>query len=130
VRTFQRDRLIGTDEVHAEAVVESVLLDVRTGIVIHTAQATESISAKKTPGDLNFAQTIVKTQTEATGKALLKLAASVVTFAVRRNDALDRTARNCGGLFEPQGERRYRTSGFRGGLGGGTSPISLHIGSL
>jgi hypothetical protein len=37
LRTFQRDRLIGSDGVHAEAVVESVLLDVRTGIVIHTA---------------------------------------------------------------------------------------------
>ncbi len=81
VRTFQRDRLIGTDEVHAEAVVESVLLDVRTGIVIHTTQATENISAKKTPGDLNFAQTVAKAQTEATGKALLKLADAVVTFA-------------------------------------------------
>jgi hypothetical protein len=81
VRTFQRDRLIGTDEVHAEAVVESVLLDVRSGIVIHAAQATESISAKKTPGDLNFSQTVVKAQTEATGKALLKLADTVVAFA-------------------------------------------------
>jgi hypothetical protein len=81
VRTFQRDRLIGVDEVHADAVVESVLLDVRTGIVIHAAQATESISAKKTPGDLNFSQTVVKAQTEATGKALLKLADAVVEFA-------------------------------------------------
>ncbi len=80
VRTFRRDRIIGTDEVSAEAVVESVLLDVRTGIVIHTTQATESISAKKTPGDLNFSQTVAKAQTEATGKALLKLADAVVAF--------------------------------------------------
>jgi nucleotide-binding universal stress UspA family protein len=81
VRTFQRDRLVGVDEVHADAVVASVLLDVRTGIVIHAAQATESISAKKTLGDLNFSQTVVKAQTEATGKALLKLADAVVEFA-------------------------------------------------
>lgn len=81
VRTFQRNRLIGTDEAHAEAVVESVLLDVRTGIVIHAAQATESISAKKTPGDLNLSQTVAKAQTEATGRALLKLADTVVEFA-------------------------------------------------
>ena len=81
VRTFHRDRLVGTDEVKAEAVVESVLLDVRSGIVIHAAQATENISAKKTPGDLNFSQTVVKVQTEATGKALLKLADTVVAFA-------------------------------------------------
>lgn len=81
VRTFLRDRLIGTDEVHAEAVVESVLLDVRSGIVIHAAQATENISARKMAGDLNFSQTVVKAQTEATGKALLKLADTVVAFA-------------------------------------------------
>jgi len=78
VRTFQRDRLIGADEVHAESVAESVLLDVRTGIVIHTAQATESISARS---DLNFSQTVSKAETEATGKALLKLADAVVAFA-------------------------------------------------
>jgi hypothetical protein len=80
VQTFQRGRLLGTDEVHAEAVVESVLLDVRTGIVIHTAQTAEGISAKKAPGDLNFSQTVAKAETEATGKALVKLADSVVTF--------------------------------------------------
>lgn len=80
IQTFRRDRLIGTDEVHAEAAVESVLLDVRTGIVIHTAQTAESIAAKKAPGDLNFAQTIAKAEAEATGKALLKLAAAVVAF--------------------------------------------------
>jgi hypothetical protein len=80
VRTFQRDRLIGADEVHAEAVVESVLLDVRTGIVIHTAQAAEGITAKKTQGDVNFSQTVSKAQTEATGKALMKLADAVTGF--------------------------------------------------
>lgn len=81
VRSFQRDRLIGSDEVRAEAVVESVLLDVRTGIVIHTARASEGISAKKVPGDLNFSQMVSKAQTEATGRALLKLAAAVGEFA-------------------------------------------------
>lgn len=81
VLTFQRDRLIGSDEVRVEAVVESVLLDVRTGIVIHTAQTSERILARKVPGDLNFAQTVSKAQTEATGKALLKLAVAVEQFA-------------------------------------------------
>ncbi len=80
VRTFQRDRLIGADEVHAEAVVESVLLDVRTGIVIHTAQAAEGITANKTQGFVIFSQTVSKDQTEATGKALMKLADAVTGF--------------------------------------------------
>lgn len=80
-RNFSRNRLVGDDEVHAEAAVESVLLDVRTGIVIHTARTSERISAKKAPGDLNFSQTVAKAQTEAIGNALLKLAASVGDFA-------------------------------------------------
>ena len=84
MRTFQRDRLIGSDEVHAKAVVEPVLLDVRTGIVIHAAQSSESISAKKTPGDPNFSQTVVKAQTEATGRALVKLVDAVVKFAAQQ----------------------------------------------
>lgn len=80
VRSFQHDRLVGADEVRAEALVESVLLDVRTGIVFHSAQATESISAKKAPGDVNFSQTVAKVETEAVGRALLKLAEAVVGF--------------------------------------------------
>ena len=80
VRTFQRDRLIGTDEVRAESMVESVLLDVRTGIVIHSSEASETLSAKKAPGDLNFSQTVAKAETEAMGKALLKLADTIADF--------------------------------------------------
>jgi hypothetical protein len=48
--------------------------------VIHTAQTGEGISAKKAPGDVNFSQTVAKAETEATGKALLKLADGVVAF--------------------------------------------------
>jgi hypothetical protein len=81
VRTFQHDPLIGAGEVQAEAVAESVLLDVRSGIVIHSAEAAESISARRTAGDLAFAQTVAKAETAATGTALLKLAGSVVAFA-------------------------------------------------
>lgn len=80
LRTFQRDRLIGADEAKAESVVESVLLDVRTGIVIHSAHAAEGIMARKLPGDLNFAETVAKAETDAMGKALLKVAVSVVEF--------------------------------------------------
>lgn len=60
--------------------VESVLLDVRPGIVVHTARSSESVSAKKATGDLNFSQTVAKAETEATGKALLKLADAVTAF--------------------------------------------------
>ena len=79
-QTFQRDRLIGTGEVRANCMAESVLLDVRTGIVVQTALSTEAIAARKSTGDLNFAQTIAKAETEAPGKAILKLADDVVAF--------------------------------------------------
>lgn len=81
VRNFQHDRLLGgADEVRAETSTEAVLLDVRTGVVIHSAQSSEAISTRKTPGDLNFSQTVAKAEAEAGGKALLKLADSVVAF--------------------------------------------------
>ena len=80
IQTFRRDRLLGTDEVRARCVAESVLLDVRTGIVAHTAQTAEGITAKKAPGDLTFSETVAKAEGDATGKALLKLADAVVSY--------------------------------------------------
>jgi hypothetical protein len=58
IQSFRRDRFMKPDEVRAQCVAESVLLDVRTGIVIHTARATENIAMKKAPTDLNFSETI------------------------------------------------------------------------
>ena len=71
---------MGTDEVRARCIVESVLLDVRTGIVIHTATGTEGVFAKKSPGDINFSETIAKAEADSTGKALLKVADAVVAY--------------------------------------------------
>jgi len=80
IQTFRRDRFIGTDEVRARCLAESVLLDVRSGIVAHTARTAEGIAARKSPGDLNFSETIAKAEGDATGKALLKLADTVVAY--------------------------------------------------
>jgi hypothetical protein len=79
IQSFRRDRFLKPDEVRAQCIAESVLLDVRTGIVIHTARATENIAMKKTPADLNFSETIARAESDARGKALLTLASSVVT---------------------------------------------------
>lgn len=78
IQSFRRDRFLKPDEVRAQCVAESVLLDVRTGIVIHTARATENIAMKKSPTDLNFSETIARAESDARGKALLTLANSVV----------------------------------------------------
>jgi hypothetical protein len=78
IQSFRRDRFLKPDEVRAQCLAESVLLDVRTGIVIHTARATENIAMKKAPTDLNFSETIARAESDARGKALLSLASSVV----------------------------------------------------
>jgi hypothetical protein len=80
IQNYQRGRLIGDDEVRAACMAESVLLDVRTGIVAHTARSAEAIDMKKATGDLNFSETVAKAESEATGRALVKLAESVVSY--------------------------------------------------
>lgn len=79
IQSFRRDRFLKSDEVRAQCVAESVLLDVRTGIVVHTARATENIAMKKTPADLNFGETVARAQAEARGKAVLSLANALIT---------------------------------------------------
>jgi len=80
IQSFRRDRFLKPDEVKAQCVAESVLLDVRTGIVIHTGRATENIAMQKTAADLNFSETIARAESDARGKALLALANSVVAY--------------------------------------------------
>lgn len=57
---------------------ESVLLDVRTGIVADTARATENIVLEKTASDLSFNETVARAESDARGKALVSLAQAVV----------------------------------------------------
>ena len=78
IQTFRRDRFLKANEVHALCVAESVLLDVRTGIVADTARATENIALTKTASDLNFNETVARAESNARGKALVSLAQAVV----------------------------------------------------
>ena len=80
IQSFRRDRYLKPDEVKAQCVAESVLLDVRTGIVVHTGRATENIAMQKTAADLNFSETIARAESDARGKALLSLSNSVVAY--------------------------------------------------
>lgn len=80
IQSFQRDRFLKPGEVHAQCVSESVLLDVRTGIVVHTARATENIAMTKSPADVNFNETVARAESEARGKSLLSLANSVIPY--------------------------------------------------
>lgn len=60
--------------------MDSVLLDVRTGIVLHSAQFSETLTAKKVEGDINFSETVAKAEANATGRAMLKVADAVVAY--------------------------------------------------
>jgi hypothetical protein len=48
--------------------------------VAHSTRTSEIIATKKAPGDFNFSETVAKAQSEATGRALVKLADAVVTY--------------------------------------------------
>ncbi|HEX7284717.1 MAG TPA: hypothetical protein VF532_00955 [Candidatus Angelobacter sp.] len=91
IESFRRDRFLKSDEVHAQCVAESVLLDVRTGIVVHTGRSTENIALKKTAADMNFSETVARAQAEARGKALLALANSVTTFLAQETKVAQET---------------------------------------
>ena len=84
IQTFRQNRLLGSDEVRARAVGESVLLDVRSGIVVHTASAAESISVKRTSADLNFNETVAKAEADASGRTVLTLAGAATRFLAAR----------------------------------------------
>lgn len=86
IQTFNRSRFLKPNEVHAQCVAESVLLDVRTGIVADTARATENISLTKGASDLNFNETIARAESDARGKALVSLAQTVVKRLAKADD--------------------------------------------
>lgn len=88
IQTFNRSRFLKPNEVHAQCVAESVLLDVRTGIVADTARATENIALTKAPSDLNFSETIARAESDARGKALVSLAQMVVKRLSKADEQL------------------------------------------
>jgi len=86
IETFRRDRLFKTNEVHARCVAESVLLDVRTGIVADTARATENIALTKAASDLNFNETVARAESEARGRAIVSMAQAVVKRLLKADE--------------------------------------------
>ncbi|HKD81505.1 MAG TPA: hypothetical protein VKH81_17565 [Candidatus Angelobacter sp.] len=80
IQSFRRDRFLKSDEVHAQCIAEAVLLDVRTGIVVHTGKATENIAMTKSQADANFNETVARAEAEARGKTLLTLAGGVNAY--------------------------------------------------
>ncbi len=78
--SFERPKLFKPDEARAFCGIEAILLDTRTGLVPFTATANKTYDVKKTPADLNFRETVLRSQLAAMADALGEVSSQVVTF--------------------------------------------------
>jgi hypothetical protein len=78
--SYQKYRFIDPNESKSYCSVESVLLDVRSGIIVKSIVSTEDFSTKKTEKDTSFDETIKKAELEAVAKALRNVANEVVIY--------------------------------------------------
>lgn len=77
-RTFTKRTAFAPDEVKAYSMVESVLIDTRTGLVVSSATASETYTAKRTQNELEFRETIAKAERLAIGRALVRTAKEIL----------------------------------------------------
>jgi hypothetical protein len=91
-RSFDRQKFLGNAETKAYCTIEALLLDTRTGIVLFATSATETFERRKATSDVNFCETIWKAELSATGQALDKVAAELVAFLDRGEEAAQATA--------------------------------------
>jgi hypothetical protein len=85
-QSFERYRWVGEDQSRAYCAVEAALLDVRTGLVPFVASSTENYDITESETDLNFRETILRSQLAAIAASLQEIAASVVAFLERPNE--------------------------------------------
>ena len=83
--SFERYRFFGSDRSEGSCAVEGVLLDVRTGLVPMTSVQSENYGAEQNPEDINFRETILTAQLEATGVALAAVSEAIVEFLGEAN---------------------------------------------
>lgn len=79
-RTFERYRLFDDDEARAFCAVESVMLDVRTGLVPFVATATHTYDLDESKQDFAFRETVLKAQLGAVAGALGDVSSAVTRF--------------------------------------------------
>lgn len=79
-QSYQKYRLISSNENKSYCSVEAILLDVRSGIIVKSVVSTEDFSTTKSDEDQNFSETIKKAELEAIAKALGSVANEVVRF--------------------------------------------------
>lgn len=79
-RTFERYRVFEQNQTRAFCAVESVLLDVRTGLVPFVATATHNYDLERSDEDLTFRETVLKAQLGAVAAALGDVSSAVTRF--------------------------------------------------
>lgn len=85
-RSFERYRLFQEDQTRAFCSVEAVLLDIRTGLVPFVANSTQTFEAAQSESDLNFRETIMRSQLDSIATALGEISAAVVQFMEQSRD--------------------------------------------
>ncbi len=78
--SYAKQRFLSADEIKASSTVEAVLLDTRTGIVPFTSLVSEAYTAKKSPEDISFAETVHEAKMKAEALALEKVAVDLARF--------------------------------------------------
>jgi hypothetical protein len=87
-QSFERYRFLQANKTKAFCTVEAVLLDVRTGLVPFVVTSTQNFEAvENKQRDLNFRETILRSQLEALGIALGEVSKSLVRFVERAQPA-------------------------------------------
>lgn len=79
-QNFTRVRIFAADEVKATCIVESVLIDTRTGIIPFTANAARSFETRKSRGDTNWDETVRRAEERAIADALTELGGHTVAY--------------------------------------------------
>ena len=83
-RTFRKFRLLFAHKARSRCVVETVLLDVRTGLVPFAIASSRVFDTEETDADLNFTETQLRSQLKAISEAMGEIAQAVVAFLEAR----------------------------------------------
>jgi len=79
-QTFEQFRLLQSDRARAYCAIEAVLLDIRTGLVPFVATSTQNYEVVETDADLNFRETLLRSQLDAIGSGLTEVAQAIAQF--------------------------------------------------
>lgn len=77
---FNKVHIFSPNEVQADCIVQSALVDVRSGIVIFSSVASEKLHATKAKTDINFDSTVQKARVAAVSDGLDEIAKNVDNY--------------------------------------------------